>query len=319
VDALLFRVWQSVFQWWRRISTPERERPDDLLLIGRIIASVRAGLSLDSALQELLQKKEISPRLKSRIHALLRSEPEADFLSSFLDGALRAGIPVLTTLQTFQRILQAERRIKIRARSLTSQSRAQAEVLSWLPWLLLCAIAVLDGEWLAQAMASSLSWFCLGLAMGFLGLGKMWMNALLAKVLAPKDEEEEIQEKSLPELILRTLAEISLGMDAETALEKSLEKMAGKELSSRIMGAKAPGEAIGQLRSLLQYASKTGAPLREDLMHLFNDLQLQTEGRWEERAQRLPVVMLAPLFLCFFPSCLLVLAGIMLPLLQEAL
>jgi hypothetical protein len=38
------------------------------------------------------------------------------------------------------------------------------------------------------------------------------------------------------------------------------------------------------------------------------------EGRWEERAQRLPVTMMAPLFLCFFPACILVLLGLVVPL-----
>ncbi|MGZ3682277.1 MAG: hypothetical protein ACXVCI_00375, partial [Bdellovibrionota bacterium] len=59
--------------------------------------------------------------------------------------------------------------------------------------------------------------------------------------------------------------------------------------------------------------------VREELSNFLQDLSAELESRWEERVQRLPVALLGPLFVCFFPGSLLVLIGLLLPLFRRSL
>ncbi len=302
-----FLLWaKKIFQ-----KTPPAE--EDLLLTTRLMASLRAGISLDQALETLLQEN-ISLHGRARLSAILQQRPPTDFLSTFLTNALKTGIPILSTLAAFQKILQVERRIKLRAESLTSQSRAQGEVLSWLPWIMAGALILMDSDWFFSATTNSGSWFLWALTFCLLGLGRTWMRYLLEKALHPKNRQELLQEKFLPELTLRLIAQISLGQDAETAFSECLLQMKDPQLTLELQKKEPSCESIAHFRGLITHATRTGAPLREDLMAFLGDLHLQLENRWESRVQRLPVVMMAPLFLCFFPSCLLVLLALLLPL-----
>jgi hypothetical protein len=316
LDPLLYRSWRSISERLRR--SYGRPEDGDLALISSLTASLRAGISLDSALELAAKGAESGTSENQRIRLVLLGQPPRDFLSSFLDGALRTGIPALSTLQMFQKLLRAERRVRTRAAALTSQSRAQAEILSWLPWTMAATLAALDAAWFAEAARQGGSWLCWSLAVGLLGLGRAWMRSLLAGALRPANEEERIREELLPELILRIVAEISTGKDAESALESSLLALGDRRL---FLGFRenAPGSAIESLKRLILHAARTGAPVRDDLMAHMSELNSQRESRWEERVQRLPVLMLAPLFACFFPSCLLVMAALLLPLLGELL
>ena len=293
------------------------DSPYRIHLLSQLIASLRAGMSLDSGIEAAARDPSIPSQARDYLEKILDSRPDEDFLATFLADALRTGAPVLSTLQIFQRMLQVERRVKLKARALTSQSRAQAEVLSWLPWLMLAALAAMDWEWFTSAGMNGGSWLAWSIALLLLAGGRSWIKASLDKALSPRGRREELDEKFLPELTLRIIAEISLGLDAESALEKNLRRMQGSGLAEEF-SAGATGNS-GILQSLLIHSARTGAPLREDLTHFLSDLHLQIESRWEERVQRLPVAMMAPLFLCFFPSCLLVLLAILLPLLGEAL
>lgn len=291
--------------------------PHRIYLLSQLIASLRAGLSLDSGIDSAARDPANPPELRAYLADILESRPSEDFLATFLADALRTGGPVLGTLQIFQKLLQVERRVRLKALALTSQSRAQAEVLSWLPWLLLAALALMDWEWFTGAAANSGSWLAWAVALLLLAGGRRWIKFALDKALTPRGRQETLDEIFLPELVLRLIAEISLGLDAESALEKNLRRMGKNELSVDFSTAAGGNPAV--LRSLLAHSARTGAPLREDLTHFLSDLHLQIESRWEERVQKLPVAMMAPLFLCFFPSCLLVLFAILLPLLSEAL
>lgn len=308
--------------FWARMqrligSRVPRDPPHRIYLLSQLIASLRAGMSLDSGLETAARNPANPPDLRAYLHRILEARPDEDFLATFLADALRTGTPVLSTLQIFQKILQVERRVRLKARALTSQSRAQAEVLSWLPWLMLGALAAMDWEWFTGAGKNSGSWLAWSIALLLLAGGRHWISSTLEKALNPRGREEKLDETFLPELVLRLIAEISLGLDAESALEKNLERMRDARLLEDFSAAGAGNSAV--LRSILVHSARTGAPLREDLTHFLTDLHLQIESRWEERVQKLPVAMMAPLFLCFFPSCLLVLLAIMLPLLSEAL
>jgi len=303
----------------RRLLNKEESRGIDLQFITRLIASVRSGISLDSALDSLAKDPELGESCRHRVLCILQGKPKKDFLSTFLDGALRTGIPLLATLQAFQKILQTERRVVMKANALTSQSRAQAEVLSWLPWILLLALGGMDPEWMISATTNAGSWLLWSLALGLLGLGRVWMKSSINRAIKPAGKEEEIREQLLPELVLRMISQLSLGQDAESALEACLTSIDDRRLHDQIYNKAKRGESVRSLISMLEYSARTGAPLREDLMTFLSDLHLQLENRWEERVQRLPVVMMAPLFVCFFPASLLVIASLLLPLIQEVL
>ncbi len=152
------------------------------------------------------------------------------------------------------------------------------------------------------------------------GGGRQWIRIALASAFRPKGQIEIIEENLIPDLILRLLAEISRGIDVESAAEASLAQMENTELTMLFRQSRPEDtHRVARLKSLLAHAARTGAPVRDELLGFLADLQAELESRWEERVQRLPVAMMAPLFLCFFPSSLLVLSGLLMPLLLEAL
>lgn len=319
VDRLITRSIALAINAVRKLVKKKDSGCNDLQFITRLMASIRSGISLDSALDSLAKDPDLVEASRNRILCILQGRPQNDFLSTFLDGAMRTGIPLLATLQVFQKILQAKRRVTMKASALTSQSRAQAEVLSWLPWVLLLALGGMDPEWMISATSNAGSWLLWSVALGLLGLGRFWMKSGISRALRPAGKEEEIREQLLPELVLRMIAQLSLGQDAESALEACLSSINDPRLHDQIYKNTKRGESVKSLVSMLEYSARTGAPLREDLMTFLSDLYLQLENRWEERIQRLPVVMMAPLFICFFPASLLVIASLLVPLVQEVL
>jgi len=316
LDAPIARASRAFLSLFSTKPTPAS---NDLALLTRLISSLRAGISLDSALDSLSRAPELGDLARSRVKSILEGRPGVDYLHTFLAAALRSGTPILASLQAIQKVLQTERRIRLKAVALTSQSRAQAEVLSWLPWFLLVALSLIDPAWAFSAGKNAGSWFLCAIALALLGGGRRWMKHLLGKALQPASTEEKLQEQILPDLCLRIVSALALGQDAESALEEALTRINNPQLTKEFREPANRGAAVSALVHLLTHASRTGAPLRDDLLSFLTDLQLQTESRWEERVQRLPVIMMAPLFLCFFPSGLIVLAALLLPLAQEVL
>lgn len=287
---------EGIRTWFR----PPQEEDEPLQLVTRLSAALRSGQSLDSALEE------IGPA-QTRVARILAGTPGDSALDIFLAGALRTGLPALSGLQAFTALLRAERKARRKSRATTAQSRAQAETLSWLPWVLALALIALDPQWALQAGGHGASWLCWAFALALTGLGRAWMRRMLDRALSPVNEVERMEEEVLPALVMELVARLANGEDAETAFERA---SAGRVRDFR---------SLTQLQSLVSRAARSGAPLREDLLSLLNDLHQQTETRWEERTQRLPVLMMAPLFLCFFPSSLLVVGSLLLPMMGELL
>lgn len=285
-----------------------------LLLTSRLIASLRAGLSLDAAMEEALPTT--TGELRYGLLGALRLQPSQDFLSVYLAGALRTGAPALATLQSFAQLLRAEQKAERRARAGTSQARAQAEVLSWLPWLLAAALLCTDSEWRAKAFGSASSWALWAAACALTGAGRIWMKLQLSLALQPRGEAQRIEEQELPALVRELLARLAAGDDAQTALEQALAQRPSASWA-RNFSREPSHSPLGQLRETLAHGAATGAPLRDELTALLGDLHHRLESRWEERVQRLPLLLLAPLFLCFFPSGLLAVAAVLAPLFQE--
>lgn len=317
VDALCFSLVSRARGAIATALASPAEPDETLQLVGRLISSLRAGISLDASLEAAAAECPPASTLRPKIQKILIGSPEGDFLSDFLSASLSTGVPVLSSLQCIEKALTASRRLRLKARGLTSQCRAQAEVLSWLPWMMAGGIAGIDPSWAGAAIALPLPWLLWGIALALSELGRRWIAVLIRRCLGPGSAEERVEEELLPDLVLRILSEVAQGMDVESATENSLRK-AGDPLLLARFNAPTPAplsrSKAHRLRGILTHASRTGAPLREELTAFLQDIQAETESRWEERVQRLPVRLMAPLFLCYFPGCLCVLASFLVPL-----
>ncbi|HEY8278764.1 MAG TPA: hypothetical protein VIH99_04030 [Bdellovibrionota bacterium] len=316
VDSSLLSAYDRMQQLGRLWKDSPPAADDELRLLARLIASLQAGLSLDTALEEAAGQAARNSEIRKKLDGILHGRPGNDFLSSFLASALRTGVPVTASLRRMEQALRTKRRLALRAGAATSQCRAQAEVLSWLPWVLAVSLALLDGEWFLLATGKPASWFLWSAAVLLAGLGRRWIQSSLNAALAPQSESERLEEESTPDLLLRLLAETSQGVDVESACERALASIGDANLSARFADPQNPSDSLARLKSLINHAARTGAPLRDDLLAFLQDLQAEIEARWEERIQRLPVALLGPLFACFFPSSLLVIAALLFPLMQ---
>lgn len=318
LDPLLSARFGAALRRVRRWLEPAPAPDEDLVLTGRLISSLQAGISLDASLEAAHAESPPRSPLRARLRSLLDGgSPGNDFLSAFLRTALDTGMPALSSLQNMERALRTRRKLALKAVSVSANCRAQAEVLSWLPWVMAGAIALVDSGWFLGATQSAVSWFLWALAILLAGLGRSWIKHSVARALRARGAEEQLEEELLPDFVLRVIAGVSQGIDVETAGERALSAAASPALSRAFAGD--GGARMLRLRSTLRHACRTGAPVREELGAFLHDLQADLEARWEERVQRLPIALLGPLFLCFFPSSLLVLAGLLVPVFQAAL
>jgi hypothetical protein len=316
VDRALGLAWASAWQRLRAALSSPPTADDDLELTGRLISSLQAGISLDAALDALAL--EAAGTQRARLRALLDGRPPPDFLSAFLRTALDTGMPSLAALQSMERALRSRRRLALRAVAVSGNCRAQAEVLSWLPWVLGGAIALLDHDWFLSATRQPISWLLWAVAVLLAGFGRGWIKRSVTRALSPKAGTETLEERILPDFVLRVIAEVSQGIDVESATERSL--LATKDpLLSRAFAENSGGTRAARLRNLLRHAARTGAPVRDELGAFLEDLRADTEARWEERVQRLPIALLGPLFACFFPSSILILLALLVPIFRVGL
>lgn len=313
INAFFLHLWDRGKKYFQ---TPRNETDENLFIVSSLLSSLQVGVSIEACLEGLLRENCLGDKSKQKIASVLAGKPGPDFLSTLLGGAIMHGQPVHKTLSALQKILQAEKRIHLRSYSITSQSRAQGSVLSFLPLFMLLALAVLDPEWLRSALKDPTSWCLWAFASALVGLGQLWMKQILDSSLRAKNAEEKIRQEALPPLLLGILSQMAIGRDAETARDKTMDQLP-KELAHLLR--KNPGGAVAQLHYLIAQSKETGAPLFENLSNLLTNNYLETENRWEEKVQRLPVFMLAPLFTCFFPATLLVILAMLLPLLEGIL
>lgn len=319
VDSLLTSGWRKARFFLKSLLEAPPHPENDLALTSSLISCLRAGISLDAALERVARDSVPGSANHARLRRILLGEPGTDFLSTFLCSALESGAPALAALSGMERALRCRRRLQLKARGITGQCRAQAEVLSWLPWVLAGAIVLVDFSWFTVAAKSSLAWAFWAAAIGASGAGRHWMRRVILLALSPKNEVERSEEELLPDFTMRVLGEVSQGRDIELSAENALRALGSDRFRELYLNASAPAPGISRLRVLLQRASLTGAPVREDLLAFLTDHQAEMESLWEERVQRLPIALLAPLFVCFFPSSLLVLGGLLLPLLRDSL
>ena len=187
-----------------------------------------------------------------------------------------------------------------------------------MPWAIFAGILAVDPDWFFSSTQNAGSWLLWSFSLALTGLGRIWIRRLLSRALQSSSWAETLKEEFLPNLTLRMISHLAIGLDAETSLENSLDQIANPAFT-RSFNSREPLPEILHFRSMLAQAVRTGAPLREDLGRFLEDLYSQLESIWEEKAQRLPVTLLAPLFLCFFPSSILVLSAFLLPLWSQGL
>lgn len=315
---------------WRNLATSIRERVErnrfrsdanfpELLIVGRIIAALRAGRSLDQALEILVHDPEIPSRKRKELRLALDRRPTPDFLSEFLSAALGSGAPILQALVSLHRTLLTQKKMKLRAKGLSAQCRAQAEVLTWLPWCLALALFTIEPTWFSESIRSPLTWLCWSLASALCGGGKFWVLRISRNALVAPTRENYVLEEEFPELVLRVSTQISLGRDPISSLEE-IQVSTRPPLRNWLTGSDPSCPPIVKsFSTMIKFASENGAPIRDDLANFLSELQTTQETRWEERLQRLPVQLLAPLFACFFPACILVVLSLLLPILRGAL
>ncbi len=284
----------------------------EIEIISGISSGLKAGLSLDAAMEALASSTHVSDRARAMTRKVLLQKPGPDYLSRFLCSALESGVPILGSLVHFEKALQVKRRLRLKAHAFTSQCRAQAQVLSLLPWILATGIFIIEPSWIQEASSSSISWVLWAIALALCGIGRAWIHSSIQKATRPKSKQETWEETMAPEFILIIISALAHGKDLETSCEEALCYFE-PSFRNAIQAGSAPESKLFRLSAILHNASKNGSPVRAELLGFLEYLQTEIECRWEGRVQQLPVLLLAPLFLCFFPSAVLVLMGLIIP------
>lgn len=289
----------------------------DLTIASRLIAALRAGQSLDQAVEHLIRDQEIPRTQRARLQAVIERRTGNDFLGEFLSDAIDSGAPVLNALVSLHRVLLIEKKMTLRAIGLSAQCRAQAEVLTWIPWCLAAGIFAMEPAWFGVALESPVTWFFWSASLALCGGGRAWIRRLSRQALNPGSADARILEKDFPAVVLKLLTQLSLGRDPMSCLEQ-IQLSAPMPLKSWLAGThESCPPPVKTFRTMVEFSQRNGAPLRDDLMNLLFDLHASQEARWEERLQQLPVRLLAPLFSCFFPACILNVLSLLLPILKE--
>lgn len=103
------------------------------------------------------------------------------------------------------------------------------------------------------------------------------------------------QDNPLAEEFLRTLQDVRFGSTRSAALAALAERSQVDDLKTVVLS--------------LRQADSLGVPLARTLRTVANDMREKRRFRAEERAQRLPTVMIFPLGLCILPALFIVILG----------
>jgi hypothetical protein len=281
-----------------------------LQLTRELLRQLRSGRALETALNDIREKSrnDIQLTILKEISAKAPREP----LSQLLTIALESGCSILVPLSAYAENLQKILQIRAKIQALTSQARAQATVLSFLPVFLLCSLAFLDPTNFLALWRTPETAFIGALFLFFLGGGKFWIQRLQTNLFVSANVEEEIEFDILPKFTLQWAMLISAGIDPQTAFERcALQIPQGKSVS---FSQSARGKFF---HHLLEQSINSGTPIKEELLQFLDEHLQMLHCSWEEKAHQLPVKLLAPLFLCYLPACFLSLAAFFLPLWRQ--
>jgi hypothetical protein len=287
----------------------------ELAFVRALIRALRSGSALETALIKISKDSSISSMQQISIQNLIHEKDCDSFLFEFLRISAKKGQPILMPLQIYSEKLTQIIKIRKKISSLVAQAKAQAEILSWLPILLFLVLFIIDGENVWQILNDPLCLFLLSLVFCLIGIGKKWIYRLQNNLFLAKDMTEKIELEMHPELILMMVTEISSGLDTLSSWENSFRWLTTKQPKVEYVIKKNP--SIKHLKYLAEESALTGAPIKEELLALLSESLFHAQSKYEERANQLPVKLLAPLFLCFLPACFLTLAIYFLPIFSQ--
>jgi tight adherence protein C len=199
--------------------------------------------------------------------------------------------------------------------------RVTAEQLLGAKFLLpVIVLALLGFQQLGNPSASRLLFLAASLVAAFV------MPDLLIRSIA--DRRAEKIELSLPDLLDQLTISVEAGLGFEAALaritesnpEEPLAQDFGRMLqdvqlgTSRVdaldtMSKRAQVDDLRTMVIALRQSEALGVPLAETLRALAQEMREKRRFRAEERAHRLPVLMIFPLGLCILPALFIVILG----------
>jgi tight adherence protein C len=144
---------------------------------------------------------------------------------------------------------------------------------------------------------------------------------------AAADRRAELITDALPDLLDQVTIAVEAGLDFESALSRStsgqdhplaiefLRTLQDVRLGASradALTALAERSQVDDLKSVvlsLRQADSLGVPLAKTLRTLSNEMREKRRYRAEEKAQRLPTLMIFPLGLCILPALFIVILG----------
>lgn len=325
---LFFRLFAPLDRLYRLQCKKWRNRevnPSFLQLqsISYLVGGLRSGIDL----QQLLEKPNLPTQARKQVQKLYQqitqkvsnSSTNADPLVSLLYSSLREGNSCLGPLLRQRQLLRRRMQMEKKMQSASAQARLQAKVLLFLPPLVFGIFIITAPDLAGASLHNRLSNFCLILAAVLLWLCQKWLKKILGRTLLLQNPADKIQFEFLPRYIEQVLGFLQSGLDLHSAQERALANLAINEEIRKILTGQQTSARheytaeLATLHQLITRAENFGAPIRQELLDLLEDLQYSLEQFLEERIQKLPIFLLAPLFSCAFPSALLVLLSILFP------
>ncbi len=306
--------------WIRKIAPAHKnnEKERELFFVRSILRSLRGGLDLGSAVQSAKSEQLTYfpaqwPRYKEvQIQNKTMSiETSPSFLNHLLAYAKETGCSLSTPLSIYGESLENHLLMQSKVASLSSQAKAQATVLTWMPIFLFIALCFVDFQGFLAIWSHDLNYLFTALLCFLIAGGSLWIQSLQAQLLEPTGSLEKIETQWIPEIVLQWIVCISSGMDVETSWQKILMSTNQKEV--QILQSRS-GKYLQQLA---KHSSENGTPIKDELLSFLQEHLKQIHYQTEGKAQKLPVKLLAPLFLCFLPASLLVIAMFLLPVFGE--
>jgi hypothetical protein len=285
--------------------------------LNHLLRTVQSGNTLTEGLQSFIQSQPDNPYV-AESNSILSGNPTGDAFAQFISENIRSGGPVSEHLRFFRRQLEQRIRTLRRANAVTAQARLQAIVLFFAPWGLLASLAVSDSEIAVAAVHSPFCWTLWTLALCVSSVGILWINRIVRSTIAAKTEAERLAEITLPNFLIGFYARIASGAPVTEAVESAIPIDAPLSFQAAFHDIISPVQTeamplLSEIRNALRSAALRGSPLKEEVQRFLTDCESQTEIRIEEALQKLPVKILAPLFICVLPSALIILFSFLFP------
>ncbi len=326
-SSLAVYYWRTPIDAWilrkaRALLTRSRSEEEWALpWLQHLIRTVRSGHPLTHGLETFPTDNAQNPySMESK--KILAAQAVPNPMSRFIAESIRGGAPVLSSLQFFHRRLEQRIRGKRRANALTAQARLQALVIFFAPWGLLATLSAADPEMAQQALHDPICQLVWLIALLMSVGGFLWIQRILQGALLPKTTTALLNDDLLPQFLLHTYARVLSGTPIEAAARDSVPEKSSLEFHEAFTDIFAKSKPdtcalILEIKDMLCAAARQGFPLREEIERALADCESFREAYIEEAIQKLPIKILAPLFLCILPAALMILFSFIYPVLNQ--